>query len=209
MTAHITGEVTKIFKARSTILNILEHRGYNISSYAGSSISEIHTMFQNEQLDMLIPSNDNTKKSYIKFHLKKNLRQNNLYDYVDELFVGEVLTDADELIIISPDNPNDTVIKTLREIWSKQKYYITVLNILSLQFNILQHNMVPKHEVLDNTQKMEIMKKYNVVDDSKFADISRFDPVAAVLGLRPGQLCEITRPSRTAVQTVFYRICSA
>jgi DNA-directed RNA polymerase subunit H (RpoH/RPB5) len=209
MTAHITGEVTKSFKARSTILHILEHRGYNISPYTGFSISEVHTMFQNEQLDMLINSNDNTKKVYVKFHLKKNLRQNNLYDYVDELFIGEVLNNADDLIIISPDNPNDTVIKTIREIWSKQQFYITALNILNLQFNILHHNMVPKHKALDDNHKAEIMKKYNVVDDSKFADISRFDPVAIVLGLRPGQLCEITRPSRTAINTTFYRICSA
>ncbi|MCK5558294.1 MAG: DNA-directed RNA polymerase subunit H, partial [Candidatus Hydrogenedentes bacterium] len=38
-------------------------------------------------------------------------------------------------------------------------------------------------------------------------DISRFDPVAQAIGLRPGQLCRVMRPSRTAIVAPFYRFC--
>ena len=38
--------------------------------------------------------------------------------------------------------------------------------------------------------------------------ISRFSPVSQVLGIRPGQLCEIVRPSKTSITSKFYRICS-
>jgi DNA-directed RNA polymerase subunit H (RpoH/RPB5) len=51
------------------------------------------------------------------------------------------------------------------------------------------------------------MKKYNITDKIQFPDISRFDPVARVIGLRPGQVCHIIRPSKTAIQANYYRIC--
>ena len=54
----------------------------------------------------------------------------------------------------------------------------------------------------------EIKKKYNIIDDQNFPGISRFDPVSQVMGIRPNQLFEIERASKTAITTKFYRICS-
>ena len=51
------------------------------------------------------------------------------------------------------------------------------------------------------------MTKYNITDKVQFPDISRFDPVARVIGLRPGQVCNITRASKTAIETNYYRVC--
>ena len=39
-------------------------------------------------------------------------------------------------------------------------------------------------------------------------NISRFDPVAQVIGIRPGEYCEIIRPSKTSITSKYYRICS-
>ena len=51
------------------------------------------------------------------------------------------------------------------------------------------------------------MIRYNITDKVQFPDISRFDPVAQVIGLRPGQVCEITRASKTAIESKYYRVC--
>jgi DNA-directed RNA polymerase subunit H (RpoH/RPB5) len=51
------------------------------------------------------------------------------------------------------------------------------------------------------------MKKYNISDMTQFPDISRFDPVSQAIGLRPDQLCEITRSSKTAIESKYYRVC--
>jgi DNA-directed RNA polymerase subunit H (RpoH/RPB5) len=51
------------------------------------------------------------------------------------------------------------------------------------------------------------MKKYNITDTVQFPDISRFDPVARAICLRPGQLCHIVRPSKTAINADYYRMC--
>ena len=51
------------------------------------------------------------------------------------------------------------------------------------------------------------MEKYNLMQRTQFPEISRFDPVARVIGLRPGQICKITRPSKTAIESNYYRVC--
>jgi DNA-directed RNA polymerase subunit H (RpoH/RPB5) len=58
----------------------------------------------------------------------------------------------------------------------------------------------------DNEVK-EIILKYNITSKIQLPDISRFDPVARVIGLRPGQVCHIVRPSKTAIETNYYRVC--
>ena len=52
-----------------------------------------------------------------------------------------------------------------------------------------------------------MMKRYNIISKTQLPDISRFDPVARVIGLRPGQVCHIIRPSKTAIEANYYRVC--
>jgi DNA-directed RNA polymerase subunit H (RpoH/RPB5) len=158
---------------------------------------------------MLVSNNGGTKKAYIKYHLAKSLRPNNIYEYIDDLYnLEEVLTNADDLIIIMKDDPNETILKTLKNIWEQDGVFIIIFSIQRLQFNILNHTLVPPHIVLTPEKAAEIKNKYNIKDDSQLPDISRFSPVAKAIGMRPGDMCEITRPSKTAISTQFYRICS-
>ena len=53
----------------------------------------------------------------------------------------------------------------------------------------------------------EMRKKYNISNDSELPEISRFDPIAQAIGMKPGQVCEIIRPSKTAIESNYYRLC--
>jgi len=185
-------------------------RGFDVSGYFGASIHEVEIMANTEQLDMLVKSNNNEKKVYVKYNTKKTIRLQSINEYIDELFTGDdpVLTKKDDIIIIDASDPNDTTKKVLNDIWDNDGIYISVISIRSVMFNILKHQLVPNHRPLSADEKMEIDKLYNITSDSKYPDISRFSPVSAVIGLRPGQLCEIIRSSRTAVTSSYYRICS-
>jgi len=211
-----SNHIQSVYNSRKNILSYMNYQSFNVEDYSNFSINEVYTMFQNKQLDMLlerpeIPDKQLSKKKvYIKYHLAKTLRPQNIYDYIEDLFnIEQVLTKQDDLIIVVRDEPNETIIKTLQQIWFSDKQFVIIWNIKHLQFNVLNHILVPKHEVLNPTQDAEFRKRYNINNDKELPDISRFSSVAMAIGIRPGEICKITRPSKTSINTYFYRICSS
>ena len=202
--------IISVFKSRNNILEILKTRGYNIENYTGFSVNEISSLVSNNLLDMLVTNDSTNKKIYIKyFNLDKSIRHNNVHEIVDSLFnIEQVLSTDDELIIIIKDEPNETLQKLQTSIYTHDNIFVTIINIDRLKFNILNHNLVPKHRVLTNDEKEQVKAQYNIENDNEFPTISRFDPVSQVLGIRPTELFEIERSSKTAIKTKFYRICS-
>ena len=55
--------------------------------------------------------------------------------------------------------------------------------------------------------KINFMDIHNIINDSQWPEISRFDPVAAAIGIKPGEVAEITRSSPTSLTTKYYRLC--
>ena len=218
MTHNQTAFVEQIYNSRKNILDILEKQGFNIDDYKGSTINDIHNMIKHTQLDMLLKlknndekdnSGSNPKKAYVIYHVTKTLSLNNILEYIEDLYtIDTVLTKKDDLIIIIKDEPNESLIKLLQNKWEQEGIFIIVFNIKRLQYNILNHHLNPPHIVLSNEESLEFKKKYNVTHDSQIPNISRFSPVAQVIGIRPGEICKIIRPSKTSITSNFYRICT-
>ena len=200
--------IQQIYKSRNNLIDILQERNFNVSDYNEFSINEINIMVTNNQLDLLLENTSNSQKIFVKYYLGKSLRPNNINDIVEDIFNLEtILSKNDELLIIVKDDINDSIKSTLVQIWNEHKIYVSIISIKRLQFNILKHTLVPKHSILTNDEKIAIKQEYNITNDSKFPEISRFDPVARTIGLKPEQLCEITRPSKTAITSKYYRLC--
>lgn len=207
--------ISNIYYSRKTILELTDKQGYNINNYANFSINEVNAMKLNNQLDMLLETKEEEvtnekpkKKIYIHYFLGKMIKQSNLQEIIDDLFnLTETLKKEDTLYIILNGEMNETIMNELKHIWETDGIFIVIENIKRLKFNILNHILVPEHIVMTENQTQEIMKKYNILNKIDFPEISRFDPVARAIGLRPGQLCHIVRPSKTAIETNYYRIC--
>lgn len=200
--------VSKIYNSRLIILKQLETRGFNIEEWNNFSINDIQVMYNNKQLDMLLTHKNEDKKIYVKYHLFNKLSPHYIYDYVEDLYnIENVLKQEDELIIISKTNPNDSLINELTNQFNNNNIYVNIYNLHRYLFNILEHTFVPYHRVLNSEEKDKIYKKYNILRDNQLPEISRFDPVAQTIGLRPGELCEITRKSQTSVLSKYYRLC--
>lgn len=206
--------ISSIYKSRTIILDLMKDQGYDTNDYEGFSVNEVNTMKVNNQLDMILEKTTEDvdikrkPKIYIRYYLAKTLRPPNLQEMIDDLFnIEEVLSKYDTLFIVVKDEVNETLINTLKHIWEQDKIFIVIQNLKRLQFNILKHVLVPPHRVLSSTEVIAIKSRYNVMDDNQFPDISRFDPVAQAIGIRPGQVCEIIRPSKTAISAPYYRIC--
>ena len=206
--------ISTVYNSRKNVLELMEKQGYNIEDYSNFSINEVNSMKSNNQLDMLLEKKeeDSTTKRknkiYIRYYLGKSIRPTNLQEMIDDLFnLEEILKKEDTLFIIIKDEINETLTNELKHIWERDGIFIVIESIKRLQFNILNHTLVPKHVVIPDSEVIEIMKKYNITDKIQFPDISRFDPVARAIGLRPGKVCKITRYSKTAIETFYYRIC--
>ena len=201
--------VSNIYKSRKIMLELLESRGYDVDEWNDFSINEIQSMYSNNQLDMLLKHKvTGTRKIYVKYYIHKKLGKTNVYDYVDDIFnVENILDKDDELIIFTKHKPNDTLINLMKMIYTTDGYFVNIYHMKQYLFNILNHSMVPKHTVYSDIGIPALYKKYNITKDSEIPQISRFDPVAQAIGLRPGQICQITRSSPTSITSVFYRIC--
>lgn len=196
-----------IYKSRNNILKQLKKRGYNTEDYEGFSINEIYIMANNNQMDMLLSSKD--KKIYVKYYLEKPIHPNIMNDITMDLFeIEQILTTNDDLIIITNDDPNETRINHLIHVWETENIFISVINITRLQFDILDHELVPEHIILNKDEEDDLLKRYFIKDkENELPSISRFDPVSLAIGIRPGQICKIIRPSHTAITANYYRYC--
>jgi DNA-directed RNA polymerase subunit H (RpoH/RPB5) len=208
--------ISQIYQSRKTILELMDKQGFDVNGYSNFSVSEVNAMKQNNQLDMLLETkNDeigekspNSKKVYIRYYLAKTIRPANIQEMIDDLFIlSETLKKTDTLYIIIKDNVNETLINELKDIWERDGIFIVIESIKCLQFNILNHSLVPPHRIMSDDEVKKVMIRYNISDNVEFPDISRFDPVARAICLRPGQVCHILRPSKTAITADYYRIC--
>ena len=202
--------ILTIYKSRSNILEILsDNLGYNTKDYDGFSINEIDAMYSNSQLDMLIKHSDSERKVYIKYYLTaKQIRPQNLDDIIEDLFIIEnILTKDDTLIIIIEDEPNQTIITKLKYLYDHSGIFVVIHNIHRLQYNILNHKCVPPCTILSEEAIVNLKKKYNISNSSQLPEISRFDPQALALCIRPGNICEFKRNSSTAMYYNYYRVC--
>jgi len=207
-----SGTISSVFKSRQNLLKLLFVQGYDIKDYEEFRGNETHVMYNNKQLDMMMSSKnkENTeKKVYVKYHLAKTLRRENINDYIDDLYnLEQVLSKNDTLIIVIKQEPHEPLLNILKQIWEQEGIYIIIYNLDRLQYNILEHAYVPKHVILNDAEVNDMKNRYNIVKTTELPEISRYDPVAQAIGMRPGEICKIIRPSKTAITSVYYRICT-
>jgi len=197
----------RLYTSRKVLLTQLEYLGYDTSEHNNFSINDTYTQNENKQLSFMVTNKDGIKK-YIFYHITKALRPAHIYELIEQLYhVDETLTKNDELCIITKDTVNNTIKATLTEIMREENIFITVRSIKSIQFNILNHTLVPRHRILSEHEKTLLFEKYNIKGNDKLPEISRFDPVCIIIGIRPTQVCEIIRPNKTSLDSKYYRIC--
>jgi len=76
---------------------------------------------------------------------------------------------------------------------------------MSKKFNIFDHVLVPKHEILSEKEEKELLEKLGVTKE-QLPKIKKDDPAVKALGAKPGQIIKITRKSHTAGVSIYYRV---
>jgi DNA-directed RNA polymerase subunit H (RpoH/RPB5) len=206
--------LSKLYKSRMNIIDYLSKMGYQCSSYEQFSMEELDILQKTDSLDFMVVRD--TDKCYVKYMTEdantknpaNSVKKLNISNIIDDMFTQEgILGPQDTLVLITNDYSVESIHKALKNIWELKKLYVVLFDLKQLQLNVLKHRLVPKHTKLSESEKVTLYQQLNIEEDSQLPEISRFDPVAKTLFLRPGEVCRITRFDKISYTNDYYRVC--
>ncbi len=72
-------------------------------------------------------------------------------------------------------------------------------------FDVMKHELVPRHEVLSEDDAKDILTRYNATPD-QLPKIFASDPAARAIRAKPGDIVKVIRKSPTAGESLAYRV---
>ncbi|CAL6015209.1 RNA_polymerase II subunit Rpb5a [Hexamita inflata] len=116
------------------------------------------------------------------------------------------LLDLNRLILIVNSQPKSNQMTRIFDLESKHKVQIEVFTNEQLVLNVTKHFLVPRHSVLTEEGKQQVLNKYQVTE-KQMPIILSSDPIAKYLGLNSGQMVQISRESEQGGKYLNFRIC--
>jgi len=217
-----------VFKSRVHLLEMLEDRGYDITSvknYTGDEIKvmldghttgKFGTLSEKGPLDILLEKNtgtSNAEKIYVKYRLDERFKStSSLTNQIQEIY-DTILTPKDTLIIM---NISRVLIKIgvkdkvdeefVNHLYLTKNIFVQVFGLENFLFNVSRHEQVPKHRILTKQETQNLLEEYNCTLKN-LPTIKRDDPQAKYIGMKPRQICEILFNNITSGITKKYRYC--
>eukprot|EP00930_Biecheleria_cincta_P061312 TRINITY_DN46890_c0_g1_i1.p1 TRINITY_DN46890_c0_g1~~TRINITY_DN46890_c0_g1_i1.p1 ORF type:complete len:212 (-),score=50.60 TRINITY_DN46890_c0_g1_i1:67-702(-) len=209
--SHLIDEVTKLWRVRKTVFQMLGDRGYFVPE---KSLSETKEEFESawkeaqensqgrERFLILVHKKDNRDQQLIVFFPDENKRVGVkpiriLAEKMDERKIREAI-----LVVKQPLTP---LAKTaIQEASAKMRIEVFAENELII--NITHHELVPKQVVLTEEEKQQLLNRYKM-KPTQLPRVQVTDPLARYFGMQRGEVIKIIRPSETAGRYVTYRLC--
>ena len=206
--------IIELYKARKNLLTYLKMQNFDTDAHETFTMNEIQAMYESQtddgmsSLDFEVLNKSNSSKKVSVFYYMKpsSIKQNTLEEMVMNFYEENKKEDA-TFILLMQGHLNETVQKSIINLWKKFKEYVIVFEIRSLQFNVFDHKYVPNHTKMTIQEKETLYKSKNISSDMQMPEISVFDPVAKALLMKPGEVCKIERFDKIAFESVFYRLC--
>ena len=217
-----------IIRSRSTILEVLENRGYNVDSYKGISPEEIMG-FATTNTDLLrihapkkedgalltgptAPATAPMARAVVLYWVDNAVRlriEQEITKLFDEENPNRLSPETDDILIILSEPFHDAFHIQAAKQWNSRKAHLGFFQIKNLITNPTRHIMVPAHRKLSQTEITALIAGLHLKSKSELPHIKfHVDMQARVLGLVPGDIVEIRRPSETSGEAILYRYCS-
>jgi len=195
-------EITKLFRARQTVLEMMTDRGISYPNTLHiDSFDQFRIEYYSRNIDILVNNSD--RKIYIKFLLNTKIKPNQIKEIIEGLKTEFLDKDTDKLILIIKPKPNSTILKIVKE---KEYRFVELFWLNNVVINITKHILVPMHIKLTDDEIKIIMEKNYITSKSLFPVMNRDDPVAKYLNLSSGDVCKIIRKSITSGEYISYRV---
>jgi DNA-directed RNA polymerase subunit H (RpoH/RPB5) len=207
-----------LYKSRLTLLKILAARGYDTTRYEKFGPVEISAMIDanptGSAMNMKLERPGSEVQPITVCHIVYNLLRvkTRLNAFIDEITSGELVPGFDktkEEVIVMTQEPIVEAFHVASLSQLTQKVRITFFNAHTLVNNPLEHVLVPKHELLPAAEHKAFLAAHKIRSKENLP-IIRFheDMIARIMGLVPGDIVKITRPSPSAGEYETYRVCS-
>jgi DNA-directed RNA polymerase subunit H (RpoH/RPB5) len=210
-----------LLRSRQTILDMLEERGYDTTTYRNIAPDQILALAEGHSraLDIFIPkregSNAPCDRAVVVYVLQDRIRQKlgtfkrDIYDVPPDSSGANEVRRTDDLVVVFNEPENDAFYKTALQMWQAEKARMTFFHMKSLVVNISKHVLVPPHRKLTSEEGAAEMARLHVTNKTQLPLIKHADPQSRYLGLVPGDMVEILRPSPTSGIARVLRICAA
>jgi DNA-directed RNA polymerase subunit H (RpoH/RPB5) len=210
-------DIELIIRGRPTILDIIENRGYDVTSYKDVHPEDI-LKFASTNPDLLriigakVPDGKAPMERCVVIYwvtqpMRLRLEQE-ITKLWDEDNANHYNKATDEIIVIMNEPYHEVFDLTAVKQWNTQKTRISFFHLKNLISNPSSHTFVPPHRKLTNEEIETVISQTHVKAKSEFPHIKYHrDIQARVLGLVPGDVVEIQRPSETCGIYTMYRVC--
>lgn len=219
--------IDHILRSRKTLLNILASRGYNTTPYEKFGYDEIEAMLVGGEnalrmdLERPVDSTDTgITKCTVRYVLTK-LKQKIPGYIAGELSIKHKDTPPEvtdvidaattEAVVMLVDDSHpmaDIFTSASLNQWNKAKFRLSFFLVDHLVNNPAEHVLVPKHERVPIGEHPELLKQMYAKKAQFPLIVFHQDIQARILGLVPGDIVKITRPSPSAGYYVEYRVCA-
>ena len=211
--------IETLYRSRLTLLEHLENDGYDTTPYSKFSPKEIMEMVKSgpilgapPALMMELQRKNPTEGLYSKClvvytigKIKQKLSAFTLKLIDTEETSFDPTTTEVIIITLEPIAANFHAMSLMCHTTHKTKVrYFQAAAIIN---NPLKHILVPKHERVPSDQEEALLT--GIYAKKSQLPLIRYheDPIARMIGLMPGEIVRITRPSITAGECVGYRVC--
>ena len=207
-----------LYQSRKTLLTILKNRGYNTKPYEKFGPIEVSAMAAASagagganafRMDLERESSGITKcRVEYSINRVKNRISGFLEALTDEESDAAVNPATTELVVILLEPVVEAFHTAAMTALATKNLHVSFFQAHTIVNNPTDHVLVPKHELLPPSEHTEFMAK-NKIKAKANLPLIKFheDMIARIMGLVPGDIVKITRPSPSAGEYISYRIC--
>jgi DNA-directed RNA polymerase subunit H (RpoH/RPB5) len=191
--------------------DMLINRGDNIDEFEEHEVEIERDDFISDNSAI----NFHTSDTAIIFALTKTLRSNIIDDlkknssYI-EGFVKKYNGKYNIILVFNNDlltTPSITSLTSIDKILQKKGGMLQYFHSNELSFNPTKHELVPPHRKLTVEEGKKVMEKYMIKSKLQMPLILHTDVIAKWIGLKQGDIVEITRYNQNSGKCYYYRCC--
>lgn len=195
------------------LLELLQDRGEKTDAIA-AAIQEMNGDYT--PLKQSIHDTLKTDQTVVVFALSKLFFSNYIKNYIKDTDIDlRELYDRPRILVLTDEPPSPSLMASFQQrdkhhqaaVPAAERPILQLFTLKELQYNPTRHILVPKHTWIPETTVKSVLEKYQVKTKIHLPHILRTDKIAKWLGLRVGDVVEITRPNENSGIYTYYRCC--